>query len=94
MGVGIGLTLPAQQLLELHFKNIEMTSVKDVKPRIPKFLHSQTEDKHAEHFSGAWPDFLPVGQTVPIYESQRFRIWRRSRHGCKTLSPIRQHCQI
>ena len=53
MSLGIGLTLPAQQLTELHLKNIEMTSVSDVKPRIPKFLYSQTEDKHAEHLSGA-----------------------------------------
>lgn len=38
----------------LHLTNTEMTSVKDIKPRIPKFLQSQAKDKHAEHFFGAW----------------------------------------
>lgn len=31
-----------------------MTSVQNVKLRTAKFLPSHTEDKHAEHFSGAW----------------------------------------
>lgn len=53
MSLGIDLVSPTQQLLEIHLKNTEMTSIQDVKPRISKFLHSQTEDKHAEHFSGA-----------------------------------------
>lgn len=39
MSLGIFQTLLVQKFLELH----EMASVKDVKPRIPKLLHSQTD---------------------------------------------------
>lgn len=39
MSLGIFQTLLVQQFLELH----EMVSVKNVKPRILKLLHSQTD---------------------------------------------------
>lgn len=53
ISLSFGLTLPEQQLLVFNFKNTEMTSVEDIKPRIPKILYSQTEDEHTEYFSGA-----------------------------------------
>lgn len=52
MSFGIVQTLLVQQFLELY----EMVSVKDVKPRIPKLLHSQTDMNMLNTSLG--PEFL------------------------------------